>query len=59
HVTGFEQQGFDYIAHYAKTHKPANVMKEIFSVLNDVEAIVTKVLEVSDDAPADEEPAAV
>lgn len=59
HVTGFEQQGFDYIAHYAKTHKPANVMKEIFSVLNDVEAIVNKVLEVSDDAPADEEPAAV
>lgn len=58
-VTGFERQGFDYIAHYAKTHKPANVMKEIFSVLNDVEAIVTKVLEVSDDAPADEEPAAV
>lgn len=59
HVTGFEQQGFDYIAHYAKTHKPANVMKEIFSVLNDVEAIVNKVLEVSDDAPAAEEPAAV
>lgn len=59
HVTGFEQQGFDYIAHYAKTHKPANVMKEIFSVLNDVEAIVNKVLEISEDAPADEEPAAV
>lgn len=59
HITGFEQQGFDYIAHYAKTHKPANVMREIFSVLNDVEAIVNKVLEVSDDAPADEEPAAV
>ena len=34
-------------------------MKEIFSVLNDVEAIVTKVLEVSDDVPADEESAAV
>ncbi len=59
HVTGFERQGFDYIAHYAQTHKPANVMREIFSVLNDVEAIVNKVLEVSDDAPADEEPAAV
>ena len=53
-ITGFEQQCFDYIAHYAKNHKPANVMKEIFSVLNDVEAIVNKVLEVSEDAPASE-----
>lgn len=53
-VSGFEQQGFDYIEHYARDHKPANIMKEIFSVLNDVEKIVTKVLEVSDDAPASE-----
>ena len=53
-VSGFEQQGFDYIEHYARDHKPANVMKEIFSVLNDVEKIVTKVLEISDDAPASE-----
>ena len=33
-------------------------MREIFSVRNDVEAIVNKVLEVSGDAPASE-PAAV
>lgn len=57
-VEGYEQQGFDYISHYAKTHEPKSVMREIFSVLNDVEAIVNKVLEVSGDAPASE-PAAV
>lgn len=53
-VKGYEQQGFDYISHYAKTHEPKNVMREIFGILNDVEAIVSKVLEVSDDAPASE-----
>lgn len=53
-VSGFEKQGFDYIEHYARDHKPANVMKEIFSVLNDVEKIVSKVLEVSSDTPASE-----
>lgn len=58
-IKGYEQQGFSYIEHYSKTHKPANVMREIFGVLGDVEKIVTKVLEVSNDAPADEEPAAV
>lgn len=52
-ISGYEVQGFDYIARYAKSHKPASIMQEIFSVLKDVEAIVTKVLAVSDDA-ADE-----
>ena len=51
-LKGYEVQGFDYIEHYTKGHTPAAAMKEIFSVLNDVEAIVSKVLEVSDDAPA-------
>ena len=53
-IEGFEQQGFQYIGHYAKTHEPKNVMREIFGNLNDVEAIVSKVLEVSDDAPVSE-----
>lgn len=52
-ISGFERQGFEYIESYAKLHKPASIMQEIFSVLKDVEAIVTKVLAVSDDA-ADE-----
>lgn len=51
-IKGFEQQGFNYIEYYAQSHKPDTVMHEIFSILNDVEKIVTKVLEVSDDAPA-------
>ncbi len=50
-INGYEVQGLDYIEHYAKDHTPSAAMKEIFSVLNDVEAIVTKVLDVSDDAP--------
>lgn len=51
-IEGYEVQGLDYIEHYTKEHTPAAAMKEIFSVLNDVEAIVSKILEVSDDAPA-------
>ena len=50
-ISGFEQQGFDYIASYAATHKPDKVMQEIFSILKDVEAIVNKVLSISDDEP--------
>lgn len=50
-VSGFEKQGFDYINEYARDHKPGNVLREIMSVLNDVEMIITKVLSVSDDTP--------
>lgn len=50
-VSGFEKQGFDYINEYARDHKPGNVLREIMSVLNDVEKIVNTVLSVSDDAP--------
>ena len=50
-VSGFEKQGFDYINEYARDHKPGNVLREIMSVLNDVEKIVNTVLAVSDDAP--------
>ena len=52
-IEGFEQQGFDYIEHYAKNHSSEGVMREIFSVLNDVEHIVKTVLSVSDDAPVE------
>lgn len=52
-ISGFEQQGFDYIASYAATHKPDKVMQEIFSILKDVEAIVNKVLSISDDEPVE------
>ena len=52
-IEGFEQQGFDYIEHYAKNHSNEGVMREIFSVLNDVEHIVNTVLSVSDDASAE------
>ncbi|MBQ7554338.1 MAG: hypothetical protein IJT46_08315 [Bacteroidaceae bacterium] len=48
-VNGFEAQGFDYIEHYAKEHSHNSIMQEIFSVLNDVEKIVTTVLNVSED----------
>ena len=48
-VNGFEVQGFDYIEHYAKEHIHNSIMQEIFSVLNDVEKIVTTVLNVSED----------
>ena len=51
-IEGYEGQGLDYIEHYAQDHTPSSALKEIFSVLNDVEAIVNKVLAVSDDAPA-------
>lgn len=51
-IEGYETQGLDYIEHYAQDHTPSAAMKEIFSVLNDVEAIVDKVLDVSADAPA-------
>ena len=48
-VNGFEVQGFDYIEHYAKEHSHNSIMQEIFSVLHDVEKIVTTVLNVSED----------
>ena len=48
-LSGFEAQGFEYIEHYAKEHSHNSVMQEIFSVLNDVEKIVTTVLNVSED----------
>ena len=48
-VSGFEAQGFDYIEHYAKEHSHNSIMQEIFSVLNDVEKIVTTILNVSVD----------
>ncbi len=50
-IKGFEHQGFSYIDRYAKDHNPQGVMKEIFSVLNDVEKIVQTVLSVSQDEP--------
>ncbi|MCR5175477.1 MAG: hypothetical protein K6C05_01360 [Anaerovibrio sp.] len=48
-INGFEAQGFDYIEHYAKKHGHSSIMQEMFSVLNDVEKIVTTVLNVSED----------
>lgn len=53
-IFGFESQGFEYIANYAKNNTPSKVMKEIFSVLKDVEAIVNKILSVSKDDPAED-----
>lgn len=53
-ISGFESQGFEYIANYAKNNTPSRVMKEIFSVLKDVEAIVNKILSVSKDDPAED-----
>lgn len=50
-VRGFEKQGFDYIDEYARDHKPGNVLREMMSVMKDVEHIVTTILSVSDDAP--------
>lgn len=53
-ISGVESQGFEYIANYAKNNTPSKVMKEIFSVLKDVEAIVNKILSVSKDDPAED-----
>lgn len=53
-ISGFESQGFEYIANYAKNNTPSKVMKEIFSVLKDVEAIVNKILSVSKDDPVED-----
>lgn len=48
-ISGYETQGYAYIENYAAEHKPAGILKEIFSVLNDVEKIVKTVLDVSED----------
>lgn len=48
-ITGYEQRGFSYIEHYANEHRPDSVLKEILSVLNDVDRIVDIVLSVSED----------
>ncbi|MDY6294869.1 MAG: ArdC family protein [Schwartzia succinivorans] len=48
-IEGYEQQGFNYIKHYAAKHSTQGTLKEIMSILNDVEAIVNRALSVSDD----------
>ena len=48
-ISGFEVQGFAYIDHYAKEHSQNGILREIFSILNDVERIVSTVLSVTED----------
>ena len=51
-IHGYEQQGYEYIKSYCKDDKPEIVLKKIMQILGDVETIVTKVLEVSEQQPA-------
>lgn len=48
-IKGYEKQGFDYIQNYSKAHTPANTLQEIMSILNDVDKVVSKILDVSDE----------
>ena len=57
-IHGYEQQGLKYIEHYCKStyDKPETAMHKIIGVLNDVEKIVSKVIDVSESDPNEEKP---
>lgn len=46
-IHGYEWQGFNYIGHYCADSKPETVLKRIMGVLNDVEKIVSIVLDAT------------
>ncbi len=49
-ISGYQSQGYDYIRHYcAGDAKPEIVLKKIMGVLNDVEKIVSIVLDATED----------
>ena len=48
-VSGYQWQGFKYIKHYCADSKPETALKKIMSVLNDVEKIVSIVLDATED----------
>ena len=49
-ISGYQSQGYDYIRHYcAGDAKPEIVLKKIMCVLNDVEKIVSIVLDATED----------
>lgn len=49
-ISGYQSQGYDYIKNYcAGDAKPETVLKKIMGVLNDVEKIVSIVLEATED----------
>ena len=49
-ISGYQSQGYDYIRHYcAGDAKPETVLKKIMGVLNDVEKIVSIVLDATED----------
>lgn len=50
-IHGYEQQGYEYIKSYCKDDKAEIVLKKIMQILGDVETIVNKVLEVSEQPP--------
>ena len=48
-VSGYQWQGFKYISAYCADSKPETVLKKMMGVLNDVEKIVSIVLDASED----------
>lgn len=48
-IKGYEKQGFDYIQNYSKAHTPASTLQEIMSILSDVDKVVSRILDVSDE----------
>ena len=61
-IKGYERQGLEYLADYAKTtaDKPDAVIRKLNSVMNDVEKIVTIVLDTTEEKiPVKEEAPAV
>lgn len=48
-ISGYQSKAYDYIKHYANAKKPETVLKKIMCVLNDVEKIVSIVLDATND----------
>ncbi|MBQ4494265.1 MAG: hypothetical protein II968_00705 [Selenomonadaceae bacterium] len=48
-ISGYQWQGFKYIGAYCADSKPETVLKKIMGVLNDVEKIVSIVLDATED----------
>ena len=48
-VSGYQWQGYKYISAYCADSKPETALKKAMSVLNDVEKIVSIVLDASED----------
>lgn len=51
-VSGYQWQGFKYIAHYCTDSKSETVLKKIMGIMNDVEQIVSIVLDATEDKPS-------